>query len=91
MVLRPGGTYDSSPAIYRRVRENRACVPVGTPETAVRWAKRHFDRLSGTETNSKFQDRSICLPSGNIQDAYGRSPFYLAAVSGFVFALAPKG
>jgi hypothetical protein len=65
--------------------------PGGTPETAVRWAKRHFDRLSGTETNSKFQDRSICLPSGNIQDAYGRSPFYLAAVSGFVFALAPKG
>jgi hypothetical protein len=34
MVLRPGGTYDSSPAIYRRVRMTPACVPEGRPNTA---------------------------------------------------------
>jgi hypothetical protein len=29
---RPGGTYDSSPAIYRRVRDNIGLRPGGTPE-----------------------------------------------------------
>jgi hypothetical protein len=32
MVLRPGGTYDSSPAIYRRVRSYTGLRPGGTPE-----------------------------------------------------------
>jgi hypothetical protein len=32
MVLGPGGTYDSSPAIYRLVRKREARVPGGTPE-----------------------------------------------------------
>jgi hypothetical protein len=32
MVLRPGGTYDSSPAIYRRVRYYTGLRPGGTPE-----------------------------------------------------------
>jgi hypothetical protein len=32
-VLRPGGTHDSSPAIYRRVRYYTACVPEGRPNT----------------------------------------------------------
>jgi hypothetical protein len=31
-VLRPGGTYDSSPAIYRRVRYYAGLRPGGTPE-----------------------------------------------------------
>ena len=29
---RPGGTYDSSPAIYRRVRDHMDLRPGGTPE-----------------------------------------------------------
>ena len=32
MVLRPGGTYDSSPAIYRRVRSYTGLRLGGTPE-----------------------------------------------------------
>jgi hypothetical protein len=33
MVLGPGGTCDSSPAIYRRVRKREARVPEGRPNT----------------------------------------------------------
>jgi hypothetical protein len=33
---RPGGTYESSPAIYRRVRDPMGRVPEGRPNTAAR-------------------------------------------------------
>ena len=34
MVLRPGGTFDRSPAIYCRSRKHKAHVPAGRPITA---------------------------------------------------------
>jgi hypothetical protein len=69
--LRPGGTYESSPAIYRRVRYYTGLRPGGTTEyrrlmrqsrgpafaKLNRFSHRNFDRPSGTKSNFKYQYR----------------------------------
>jgi hypothetical protein len=65
MVLRPGGTYDSSPAIYRRVPEaHEARVPEGRPNTAAHAQAEDPPLLNwiasatiGTRANSRHQYR----------------------------------
>jgi hypothetical protein len=60
MVLRPGETYDSNPAIYRRVREHRDRVREGRLNAGALYqprARPDFKRPSGTRSNSKHQYR----------------------------------
>jgi hypothetical protein len=74
MVLRPGGTYDSSPAIYRRVRKaHEARVPEARPNTVAHARRKalefedletartaYFRRIRySTQSFQPFQERTI--------------------------------
>jgi hypothetical protein len=59
MVLRPGGTYDSSPAIYRRVRSYTGLRPGGTSEYRRSCVKAEGSPL----VKFRLKDTSLTRPS----------------------------
>jgi hypothetical protein len=80
MVLRPGGTYDSSPAIYRRVRKvHEGRVPQGRPNTAANGQAEDPPLL-----NCRFSHEISIVPSGREQilntSTGDKSPAYFLVV-----------